>query len=979
MPRSSVVLLWLAEVFSALVLGQTQAAQSPECQAALSAKTPDSTEAAQRLLDCGEQAFSRDEYNNALQVLEQARQMAARLQDRARLASALWRSADILVRLGNASRAEPAVTESLRLREELQDKKGMAQSWTTMGGLWRLRGDFSRARECHLQCLKLSQEIGNREGVAFALNNIGASYDTQGDSVRALEYYERSLSELERLGDKRRAARVMINVGWMYGNLGDYGRSLELYRQAMGISQQLGDRFRVADAWDALGNVHLTLSDYAAALEAMQKGLEIRASLAVASASESLHAIALAYKAQGTHAQALEYFHKSLASARQHGNQSLLAKIHSDMGDLFLLEGKTSLALEALRKSLGLARSLGLKADQQSTLNRLGRLYLSRRRFDAAADCFAESLRLSEAASNRQLLAETLTGMSELAYYRKDVGRSLELASRAALIAETSGLADLRWRALTQVGRAERALGRPEIARQAFDAAIALIEDLRTRVAGGEENRSRYFSDKLTPYHERIALALASSQPGEALYFAERSKSRTLLDATGADRAPAVRTMSQEERRKDRQFRNTLASFNSQIRFAGQQAEPDNARLATLRQQREAVRLEYEAFQTSLYASHPELRIRRADIPVLRPEEASTLLPGPSSIALEFVATPQLTWVFAVTASGITAHRLNLAGPELASSVEQFRRQLAARDLRAPETARHLFNAVLGPVRPLLAGKTELILVPDGVLWDLPFQALQPAANRYLIEDHAISYSPSLTVLRESVRARPRRAMGTGELLAFGNPALGPEVRRRSKVVLMGETLEPLPEAEKQVKLLPAIYGPSSRVFTGVEAHEARWKSEAGRYRILHLAAHGVLDNHSPLYSHIVLADSGPGASEDGLLEAWEIMEMDLAADLVVLSACETARGRISAGEGVIGLMWALFVAGSPATLVSQWKVESASSTALMVEFHRQWRAGGNGLSKAESLREASLRLLRNPEYSHPFYWAGYILVGDSR
>jgi CHAT domain-containing protein len=120
--------------------------------------------------------------------------------------------------------------------------------------------------------------------------------------------------------------------------------------------------------------------------------------------------------------------------------------------------------------------------------------------------------------------------------------------------------------------------------------------------------------------------------------------------------------------------------------------------------------------------------------------------------------------------------------------------------------------------------------------------------------------------------------------------------------------------------------------------------------------------------------------NEDGLLEAWELMRMDLRADLVVLSACETARGRFGAGEGVIGLSWAMFVAGAPATVVSQWKVESASTRELMLGFHQRLIAPSRKPeTKAEALRLAALKLMKNPATSHPFYWAGFVLVGDGR
>jgi CHAT domain-containing protein len=182
-------------------------------------------------------------------------------------------------------------------------------------------------------------------------------------------------------------------------------------------------------------------------------------------------------------------------------------------------------------------------------------------------------------------------------------------------------------------------------------------------------------------------------------------------------------------------------------------------------------------------------------------------------------------------------------------------------------------------------------------------------------------------------------------------------------------------------KAISRLYGMSrSKVYVGAEAREDRLKAEAGKARILHFATHGTMNNASPMYSHLVLTQGD--TNEDGLLEAWELMRMDLRADLAVLSACETARGRVGAGEGMIGLTWALFIAGVPSTVVSQWKVESASTRDLMLGFHRQLRATASAkakTTKAEALRRAALKLMKNPETGHPFHWAGFVLVGDGR
>jgi len=246
-----------------------------------------------------------------------------------------------------------------------------------------------------------------------------------------------------------------------------------------------------------------------------------------------------------------------------------------------------------------------------------------------------------------------------------------------------------------------------------------------------------------------------------------------------------------------------------------------------------------------------------------------------------------------------------------------------------------------------------------------------------LIEDAAISYAPSLTVLLEMTKKRQSVDFDTQTLLAFGNPSLAKHSMDTAHSALMDERLDPLPEAERQVRELSRLYGPQrSTIYIGADAQEARLKKEAAGYRILHLAAHGILNDKNPMYSQVVLSQPEGDKNEDGMLEAWEIIKMDLKADLVVLSACETARGKVGNGEGMIGLSWAFFVAGAPTTVASQWSVDSASTTELMVEFHRNLE---RRKSKAEALRQAMLKLLKSKEYGRPFYWAGFVVVGNGR
>jgi CHAT domain-containing protein len=170
------------------------------------------------------------------------------------------------------------------------------------------------------------------------------------------------------------------------------------------------------------------------------------------------------------------------------------------------------------------------------------------------------------------------------------------------------------------------------------------------------------------------------------------------------------------------------------------------------------------------------------------------------------------------------------------------------------------------------------------------------------------------------------------------------------------------------------MYGAGSRIVTGTTATESEVKAAASEYRIVHLAAHGFYDDAHPMNSYLQLTHDADD-SEDGKLEAREMMSMDLKAEMVVLSACETARGDASGGEGLVGMTWALLVAGVPTAVASQWKVDSESTAELMIQFHRLLRQS-NFRAKAKALQRASLSVMKNPQYRHPFYWAGFVMVG---
>jgi CHAT domain-containing protein len=197
-------------------------------------------------------------------------------------------------------------------------------------------------------------------------------------------------------------------------------------------------------------------------------------------------------------------------------------------------------------------------------------------------------------------------------------------------------------------------------------------------------------------------------------------------------------------------------------------------------------------------------------------------------------------------------------------------------------------------------------------------------------------------------------------LLAFGNPRLANEVATNVKAIYRSEILGPLPEAESEVKALNKMWSPAQRkALVGAAAAKKTFMTEAGQYAVIHLATHAIMDDSNPMYSRLIMARSETDPDDDGLLEAREITQPNLHADLVVLSACQTARGRVGVGEGMVGMSWAFLVAGAQTMVATQWKVDSASTATLMINFHKglKERNAENRLTKAEALKLAALNL----------------------
>jgi CHAT domain-containing protein len=313
---------------------------------------------------------------------------------------------------------------------------------------------------------------------------------------------------------------------------------------------------------------------------------------------------------------------------------------------------------------------------------------------------------------------------------------------------------------------------------------------------------------------------------------------------------------------------------------------------------------------------------------------------------------------------------------KLRELVAKWRTALVEARATEPREAKALYTALLQPAAQaglLKPGRyTRIAAVGDGPLADIPFGALAGPDGSRLIERYAISASVSFGVLTWPASGRkPSASM----LLAVDpvEPSNNSDPKELTKLATRGG-LGPLKHARAESRRVGQLF-PGSVALVGEQAREAIFKRDAGKYRFLHFATHGVLDPHIGLSSWLLLAAEKPDSAEDGRLEAREVLSMPLSAELAVLSACEAARGEQGGGDGLLGLAWSFRAAGCPSVVASHWKVDDAATAGLMGGFYRALKAGKR---RDTALREAMLALRKNPAYAKPFYWAAFTLLGDS-
>ena len=886
----------------------------------------------------------------------------------------------------------------------------------------------------------IAQNSSNSEADRLSQEGLQLFQQGTAESLRAaLEKWEAARQLYRAAGDKGKEAVMLMGMGRISNDLGEKQKALDYYNQALPLSRAVGDRGGEATTLNNIGRVYDSLGEKQQALDYYNQALPLRRAVGDRGGeADTLNNMGLVYGSLGEKQKALDYFNQALPLRRAVGNRRGEGTTLNNIGRVYDSLGEKQKALDYYNQALPLLRAVGDRGVEATTLNNIGYVYDSLGEKQKALDYYNQALLLLRAVGNRGMEAVTLCNFASL---KRSQGKLTE--------------------ALTEI-----------------EAAIKIIEDLRTKI-GSQDLRQSYFATVQDYYKFYIDLLMQLHQQnpskgydGQALHISDRARARSLLEllteATVNIRSGADPKLLEQERNLQQQ----LNAFEHR-RYQLQSGQYNEQELNEIKQKIDNVLAQLKQLEAQIRITSPRYAALKYPEP-LNLQQIQQQVLDDDTLLLQYSLGEERSYLWAVTKNSITSYVLPKQS-EIEAAVETFRKSVTKDSSATLDTGLPLSQMLLAPVANLLGNK-RLLIVGDGALQYVPFAALPIPGNNKMSVSHSshreINDSESFSFLlspRPEINFRansksplkrtnervftvgfnrlqllawdsnPRRVADTNQSNSYtpllvqneivtlpsistvaiqrrqlqnrspvaktvaviadpifnlkdpriaGNPPTQTpntlsnlSLNRAARNLGLGEggggkifdrLAYTRDEADKIIALVPEAQ--RFQAFDFNASRETATNPDLAQYQIIHFATHGLVDPIAPELSGVVLSlYDQKGNPSDGFLRLHDIFNLNLPAELVVLSACETGLGENVKGEGLVGLTRGFMYAGARRVVVSLWSVNDAATSELMGEFYQKMLQGGQ--NPITALRAAQLEMWNAGR--SPYYWAAFTVQGD--
>lgn len=796
-------------------------------------------------------------------------------------------------------------------------------------------------------------------------------------SLALSEGMDQSIKSLHQLS----IADTYLALGQLYAVMGRSEKSMDYTNRALTLFKQAKDQRGEMEAYLTMGSVWSDLGDISIAKSLIEQSMKIARDLKMGTSRHN-QLLASISTATGEYENALRYQEKALQEARDFGIMGQviwatigMGDIYRELGDLNRAEKyyksarevKDTLSMKAksLDASIDLRMGEVLNANEYFSSEgsvtgegisslRMAEILLQKEKPDSAFIFLNQSVKIFSAARNRQGLSNVQLLKGRLLVDAGNMLLAKQLLDSACIPFE---FPETVWQSWFHLGRMYEKLNQFDKARESYLNSISVIEKIRGNLTI-DEFKSTYFNSKREVYDRLINLLLMMDRSADAFQISEQARARAFYDILANKKInfkgalPGDLILLEQEKRIEIQKLYKLLQKGN----AAESVTEEGSRQVDMRQIREVLaesQSEYDDILQRIKLVNPAYTEMVAAEPVSLADLQGKL--DPTTAVLTYWISDKELIYWLITTSSITRKTVNIDRNSLANLIEKTRKSIESNSQSgATAGLSQLYSLLLAPVEKDLASLTNLVIIPNGSLHFLPFQALINGKGEYLVQKLNLVYSPSASVY---ILCKDREVKN-------GSMFMGMALSDISVDNNIG-----LPGTEDELKKILPLFTNNISTF-GVQSTESFAKKNAGGYNFIHFATHGSYNYRQPLYSYLLFP---PSDDDDGRLNVFEVFELNINSKLVTLSACETGLGNINQGDELIGLSRAFIFAGSSSVLVSLWSVADYPTSLLMTNFYRYIK--DHPLQEALTLAQRDVIKV----FPQPLYWSPFILIGNGR
>jgi CHAT domain-containing protein/Tfp pilus assembly protein PilF len=819
-----------------------------------------------------------------------------------------------------------------------------------MGVAYFGAGDKGKALELFGQSMQILRTVQDRATLAQVAGNIGTIRDSLGDYQLSLESHQYGLALRREMGDRAGEGLTLNNIGSAYSGLAEYQKALDAYLAALKIHRSYDSRWNMAVTLNNIGWVYAALGDRRRALSSYQESLELSRSIQdPRRTAVALNNIANIDSELGDYRKAIELHTEALAIRRKANDPDGEATSLTNLGDAHAKLGETDEARGDYERAIAILRVSANPPKLVRALRGLGALSRSTANYLKSQECLDEALKISRGIHDQNGEASVLAELARLDYDRGDLDAAHRLAEESLAAFET-----LRSRVVSPDLKAALVA----TARQTHELEIEILERL---------------------HREQPANSLDTA----AFLIAERGRARSLLDVLRESGTEIRQGVDSALLSRERELQRLIGDkADRQIQLLNRKHSADEE--AATARELDNLSTELEQVQSQIRETSPQYTALTRP-PALTLQDIQNKVLDKDTVLLEYELGSAKSFLWLVTSSSLESYELPPRA-EIESAARRVYELATARSVPPRDyytAAAPLSEMLLGAVAGQIAGK-RLLIVSEGALQYLPFSALpERGTQQPLIVNHEIITAPSASVLAVLRQETAGREISSKSVFVVADPvysANDPRVAAHPPATSATGNFVRLrfsrTEADQIAGLVPA--SASFKAFDFDASRDAVLKTDLTHFRILHFATHSVVDDERPELSGIVLSlVDRSGRQQNGFLRLYDIYNLRLRADLVVLSACQTALGKEIKGEGLIGLTRGFFYAGAPRVLASLWQIDDRATSAFMTPYYEAMLARHE--TPATALRSAQIAMWRTKGWEAPYYWAPFVLQGEWR